>query len=264
MSDQLTARAPVHKPVLKQHSALLQAQIPILLQDRLNVKNKSRSNVFNYRGQFTPELVEYLLQSFAQPDSMIVDPFSGSGTVLLESTQMGLGCFGLEINPAAYAMSKFFSFANDPISERRSLAEALEIHICSLADRLCDAPLFEPRPTFRDSYANFLDFCARLFSLTEDPKERLLAVNVLFLAEGCKRSTVGASVFSSFRQLRQILLDLPESRLPVHASLGDARQLDLKCPGRPDIILTSPPYINVFNYHQNFRAVLECLGWNLL
>lgn len=29
-------------------------------------------------------------------------------------------------------------------------------------------------------------------------------------------------------------------------------------------MITSPPYINVFNYHQQYRASAEGLGWNLL
>src|SRR5207244_9860645 len=30
------------------------------------------------------------------------------------------------------------------------------------------------------------------------------------------------------------------------------------------LIITSPPYINVFNYHQNNRSAMELLGWDLL
>jgi hypothetical protein len=30
------------------------------------------------------------------------------------------------------------------------------------------------------------------------------------------------------------------------------------------MVITSPPYINVFNYHQNNRPVMEMLGWDLL
>ena len=29
-------------------------------------------------------------------------------------------------------------------------------------------------------------------------------------------------------------------------------------------MITSPPYINVFNYHQNYRCSAEILGWDLL
>ena len=34
-----------------------------LLQDRLDVRVKKRANVFNWRGQFTPEFIEYLIDS---------------------------------------------------------------------------------------------------------------------------------------------------------------------------------------------------------
>jgi hypothetical protein len=31
-----------------------------------------------------------------------------------------------------------------------------------------------------------------------------------------------------------------------------------------DLVITSPPYINVFNYHQQYRAPVESLGWDPL
>ncbi len=34
--------------------------------------------------------------------------------------------------------------------------------------------------------------------------------------------------------------------------------------GKVNLVITSPPYINVFNYHQQYRASTEALGWNLL
>ena len=79
-----------------------------LLQDKLNVTNKTRSNPFNWRGQFTPEFVDYMLESFASEDYTIIDPFSGSGTVLLECSRKKLNCYGFEVNPSAYIMSRFF------------------------------------------------------------------------------------------------------------------------------------------------------------
>ena len=56
-----------------------------LSQEKLDVINKTRSNIFDWRGQFTPELIEYLLSVFSKPGDVVADPFSGSGTVLLES-----------------------------------------------------------------------------------------------------------------------------------------------------------------------------------
>ena len=61
----------------------------ILEQEKLDVITKKRSNLFNWRGQFTPEFVEYILTSFAREGDNIFDPFQGSGTVLQESARLG-------------------------------------------------------------------------------------------------------------------------------------------------------------------------------
>lgn len=42
------------------------------------------------------------MDTFAKEGCVIADPFSGSGTVLLESAKRGYSCIGLDINPSAY------------------------------------------------------------------------------------------------------------------------------------------------------------------
>ena len=61
----------------------------ILDKNKLDVICKTQTNPFNWRGQFTPDLVSYLLDTFARDGSMVADPFAGSGTVLLESAKRG-------------------------------------------------------------------------------------------------------------------------------------------------------------------------------
>jgi hypothetical protein len=45
--------------------------------------------------------------------------------------------------------------------------------------------------------------------------------------------------------------------------LADARNSPLQ-DATVDAVVTSPPYINVFNYHQNYRFAAELLGWRPL
>ena len=63
-------------------------------QDRLNIDNKQRSNLFPWNGQFSPQLVEVLLRTYAPPAGFVVDPFLGSGTVLHEAGRLGHRAFG--------------------------------------------------------------------------------------------------------------------------------------------------------------------------
>ena len=70
-------------------------------RQKLDVTNKTRSNIFGWRGQFTPEFVAYLLDEANEGTGLVVDPFCGSGTVLQECAARNRAAHGFEINPAA-------------------------------------------------------------------------------------------------------------------------------------------------------------------
>src|SRR5262249_15078594 len=70
-------------------------------------------------------------------------------------------------------------------------------------------------------------------------------------------------VFSTWANLKAKMLSLPETGSSVRLLNCDARRLPLPA-GEADFVVTSPPYINVFNYHQQYRRSAEALGWDLL
>ena len=121
----------------------------MLDQDRLDVVAKTRSNIFNWRGQFTPLFVDYLIESFAATAKSVVDPFCGSGTVLLESASRGITAYGTELHPAAYAMAKFSTLSSLSMRQRLNLREAVESHISHVAVHFEDQPLWQKQATFR-------------------------------------------------------------------------------------------------------------------
>lgn len=60
-----------------------------------------------YVGRFPPHLVRSLLNHFgARPGQVVCDPFSGSGTTLLESRLLGLHSVGIEICPLSAVLSR--------------------------------------------------------------------------------------------------------------------------------------------------------------
>ena len=115
----------------------------LLEQDKLNVKEKQRANLFNWRGQFTPQFIDYMLDNFAEEGGVVFDPFSGSGTVLLECVRKNLSCYGFEINPAAYAMSKFYTLCNKTKGARERLAGELREVISQMIEPYHGLPLLE-------------------------------------------------------------------------------------------------------------------------
>lgn len=103
-----------------------------------------------------------------------------------------------------------------------------------------------------------------MFAKAEGKGQMLLLVLVFLEAEGCRVAGLGGAVSTAAGRVRRHLLQLPCTTALVQASLCDARLSHRHIKGNAALILTSPPYVNVFNCHQNHRALLELLGFDLL
>jgi hypothetical protein len=231
---------------------------------KLDVTNKTRSNIFGWRGQFTPEFVAYLLEEANEGTGLVVDPFCGSGTVLQECAARNRAAHGFEINPAAYAMSRFFTLSRLSHDARMALANCVERLFRGTTSEFVDLPLFNPVEDYRGRASNLLDMGREVFSRTENKSETLLALLTLFEAEDCRLPNLNQAVFTAFGRVKRHLLALTDSTATLEASLCDARLVHRYVRAEAELIVTSPPYINVFNYHQNHRAILELLGFDLL
>ena len=158
-----------------------------LSQEKLDVINKTRSNIFDWRGQFTPELIEYLLSVFSKPGDVVADPFSGSGTVLLESIRCGYDALGFEINPSAFYMSKFFEYCKLTLSKREELiTELRELVGYNIKNMNSDKMVYTKDNDYRTAYVELLDFAKYCNSVI--PNHLLpFVINVLFMCEKDKK-----------------------------------------------------------------------------
>lgn len=52
-----------------------------------------------YLGKFIPQLVEWFLSRYFKPNQVILDPFMGSGTTLVQGNEMKMHTIGIEISP---------------------------------------------------------------------------------------------------------------------------------------------------------------------
>ena len=235
----------------------------ILDKNKLDVICKTQTNPFNWRGQFTPDLVSYLLDTFARDGSMVADPFAGSGTVLLESAKRGYSCIGLDINPSAYYMSKFYKYSTLSADERKELVQTIRQlignNVMSIADTM---PVYADDKDYRKAYVNLLDFSIWIAQNTPEKLWPFL-INVLFLCEKDKKLPLKESLITNINRIKSYLYGLPFTTSTISAKNEDARRISTYCNASIDLILTSPPYVNVFNYHQNFRGIVECFQYDI-
>lgn len=219
----------------------------IMNQELLDVVNKDSSSLFPWRGQFTPDFAFNMVRTFSSENSVLLDPFSGSGTSILAGIQQHLPSFGVELNPAAYLMSSTFELAMIPNKKRETILSPIQDMVNSC--------LFQQ---------DVVSIILKSIHAEKNTQIKRLKSLLIVLLDVKKDKHFGYDeVASKWQQISTIVKSLPYSTKTVKSYQGDIRSVR-KYTIKPNFIFTSPPYINVFNYHQNFRGSVEKLGINVL
>lgn len=252
-----------------------------------------------YKGKFYPQLAKALINiSKLKPGAVILDPFMGSGTVLLESYLNGYKGFGIDMNPMAVhiAKAKLGIVKEDPelifrtvrnVLRRVSEAEGLEYGLSQFPES-CHEEIenWFPRAVISKlnflltviraikspSIINFLEVCTSDIIREvshQDPSDLRIR----------KRSTLleDAPVFEMFTKKVEDQLEklqqywetksyCPNRTYPSNLGLGDNRMFDSfenlgLATESVDLIVTSPPYFTALPYIDTDRlSLLTILG----
>ena len=124
-----------------------------IAQSTLDIAKRSRTNHFPWTGQFSPQFAEAVLSAYGPADGVVLDPFVGSGTSLVEAARLGLAANGADLNPAALALARVYELVN---LERQDRALVLGEMEGALAEGIGPphGPLFSPASEPKSYRAN--------------------------------------------------------------------------------------------------------------
>jgi SAM-dependent methyltransferase len=240
----------------------------------------------SYAARLHPVTAERLIAGLSQGRQHVLDPFCGSGTVLVEARLAGRRATGSDLNPLAIELAwlKTRGFSKNECHELLEAAHLVAEHAEERRlDRAgptkpygrVDRDLFEPHTLLeldgvRDGIRTLDDrlhrrvlslvLSALLIKVSRKPGDTAGSRRERRLAAGF----VGRFFIDKTTELAERLTafsnDVPRGTPSANVRIGDARQLEGVQPASVNLIITSPPYPGVYDYHEHHAARLRWLG----
>lgn len=237
---------------------------------------------FRYSAGFSAEWVEQLLLEWGiDQQQVVLDPFAGSGTVLLASEKLGLQSIGVEAHPTVARICRAKLFWSTGVEQFVDFAE--QVHRQSRhpsPNGIAHPPLLE-RSFDPEILAHLVALKAAWSSCDDQsPAAALVWLAITAILRPC--SSAGTAQWQyilpnktkkkvlhpdlAFRQQVAIMAqDMRWMQAQVdtsHACLinGDARNFSLATNQKVDAVITSPPYANNYDYADALRFEMTFWG----
>lgn len=264
-----------------------------MIADNQNSKSTYYTHGFHpYPAKYTPQLVNKFFNLYCKSGFTILDPFCGSGTTLVEGVLNGMNSVGIDLNPIAYIISraKTNHYSTEEINSIRNF-------ICEIqpqpnnwlftkdydkANEQIIIPDFPNRNHwFQDNVSNELAILKNKIDKVENQNTKDIlycAFSKIIVKVSNQDSEVRYTaknknhsdgiVFSSFIDtVLNYIIILSSNKHSINAKAevhnGDSNEvLKNYSDNHFDFVITSPPYINTFDYYLYHKQRMFWLGYD--
>ena len=259
-----------------------------LSNNKLRLCDRAFHDWYRFVLSFPPHLVKHYIEQFSlSANTVLLDPFSGTGTTLVEAKKNKIASIGIEAVPMSHfasstkvrweigqtalhlAKEQILSEVWQQVDRQQTLGFNLEQTAIILKNSISERPLHKCL-VLRDAITAFSQGPVRdLFNLALAYVAVHDASNLKFGPEvGLRRAKQeDAPVFECWqKKVDQMARDLVQyatlADIPARCQKGDARGLrSLLEPHSIDAIITSPPYPNEKDYTRTTRLESVLLGF---
>lgn len=273
----------------KEQSALLSEAfaVPNALED----DDSARSNIHGfhaYPARLHPVTASRLIEGFSKKNDTVLDPFCGSGTVLVEGRRLGRKVIGVDANPLAVDLARLKTRSYTKEESALILAEAKKIAGAAEERRLRQAGAtrrYDRHDTqwFSPHMLMELDGLYAGIKLVENDllQQTLQMIFSSILTKMSKRASdtsarttakrlkAGFAIEFFVKRTEEMLRQAAEAATlygkspPSVLFVGDARTLAPLRLQSVDLIVTSPPYPGNYDYLSHHDTRLRWLQYGL-
>jgi DNA (cytosine-5-)-methyltransferase len=237
--------------------------------------NSYTHGMFKYPCKFIPEIPRWGIKTYlSEKRGVIFDPFSGSGTTLLEANVNGLDAYGTEIDDIAKLIIKVKTTVLD-LAQMKLLDQCYPEIINIIGQD--DVKLFTPAIVnlehwFSENTINELGRIKAYIDNIEDEDVRdffkLCMASIIKKVSNADDTspkpyvsnkiikvppTVEKEFTSVFRRYKQMMQELTHVKKMGNTVIIQGDALEFSVPLGIDLAITSPPYINAFDYGRTMR-----------
>ncbi len=225
-----------------------------------------------YPAKFIPQIVSRLAEKYTKKKDLIIDPFGGCGTTLVESKVLGRRSIGVDINPVAVLITKVKKTPLQPFDILEEFAAIMERIKLYKEDTKLDLPDHEKIDYwFKPEQKRKLTFLLKEINKVKDIDIKdffycgfsNILKNCSIWAQGSSKPTRDfdkkpSDPFVVFnRQIRamvkgnssflDIIKENDSKNIPCDVKCADARSIPVK-DNSVNLVVTSPPYVTSYEY----------------